>query len=386
MNNQMQTYRGWLLIVWAAGSLLACNYSFLNIAESCDGACLQAGDASTESGGSSKDASLAGQGGGISSRGGNDATGGSAGSFSADATAEAPTLSDTRDAPISLDLAKDLPSSSEVALDEAVSFASIDATVDTMGIDLPASVDSDQCPPTSDAPLLFSCVWDDTINIRLTWIESQDMTIHGVVSYTMLSAGLNYCSLFATLSPDAQSDTHTLWVLDNQGKTWYVQYYVQSPHSPWVVGDTVDVRYQVTVSDDGRPRRSLVVSSGGRVVAYQAEALTLEELPPAPVELGRAVSLSSQNCACSDLRYDLVAGSGSMSAVIPYGGSATVDGYRIVHGGYNQACSSNQPDRVSVGMLYRGPRVDAGNAAGGEVGTEAGTSAGLDASADAGRL
>jgi hypothetical protein len=198
------------------------------------------------------------------------------------------------------------------------------------------------------------------------------MTIHGVVTYTMLSAGSNYCSVFVNLSSDAMEDTHTLWVLDDNDKAWYVQYYVQSPHLPWAAGDPVDIRYQVTVSDEGRPRRSMVVSSGGRVIAYQAEALTLEELPPAPVALRRELSVSPQSCACSDTSHDLVAGSGSTAVAIPYGSAATVDGYRIVHGGYDPACSVNQPDRVSVGMLYRGSPADAGPEASIDADTEAG--------------
>jgi hypothetical protein len=224
------------------------------------------------------------------------------------------------------------------------------AASDTLGT-------SDGGPICRSAAQLFACMWDDTVTLERTWQESQDMTIHGVITYVMRSAGANWCSVLLSLGSDAQTNTQSLGVRDDNGHTWYPQYYVPLSSYPWQVGAGIDIRYQVTMAANGRPRRALVLSSGGRVLAYQAEAATLEDLPPPPV----ALRLGGQACpsdSCGGGRYDLLAGSAKVS--ISYGQSATVDGYRIVNADFADlatgSCDS-QASRISVAMVYeQGPQ------------------------------
>jgi hypothetical protein len=151
-------------------------------------------------------------------------------------------------------------------------------------------------------------------------------------------------------------------VRDEAGHFWYPQYYVQSPQIPWQVGDFIDIRYQVTVASDGRPQRSMVLSSAGRVVVYVAEAVSFEDLPPPPVALRLGSAACPSTGACGGGRYGLLAGSGGIA--VPYGQSVTIDGYRIS----NADCADvtlgicdSQPSRISVAMIYEMPGLDAGS-------------------------
>jgi hypothetical protein len=163
MNNPRQSHRGRVLGIWASASLFACNYSFNSPLENCDGACSQ-----PAAGGARWDASFAGQPGGSPGQG---ATGGSAGSPGADVATEVSSPKDARDVPIAQDLAKDLPSSFDVAVEAGEAFTRMDATQDVVARDLPDSADGSGCLPAVEAPLLFACLWDDTTTSRLTWID-----------------------------------------------------------------------------------------------------------------------------------------------------------------------------------------------------------------------
>jgi hypothetical protein len=270
------------------------------------------------------------------------------------------------DLPITADMAPDQPISLDAQDGPSPTPPSIDAAIEAMPFEAGASEVATLDAPREggsvcqSAARLFACMWDDTTTSERTWLASQDMTIHGVVTLTMLSAGANWCSVRLGLTDDAQTGTHSLIVSDETGHLWYPQYYVQSPRIPWRVGDAVDIRYQVTVAGDGRPRRAMALSSAGRVIVYVAEAVALEDFPPPPVAL-RLAGSACPSGACGGGRYGLLAGSDGVA--IPYGQAMNVEGYRILNADCADVASGicdSQPSRISVAMVYDQPTLDAG--------------------------
>lgn len=278
-----------------------------------------------------------------------------------------PDLGDDRPADLALDVPQptDAVPSALDAQDGPSTTPTWDGAIELAPLDLSASptdlLSSESGSICQSAAGLFACMWDDTITLEQTWLASQDRTIHGTVTYTMLSAGANWCSARLGLSEDLRSGTQSLEVRDGAGHLWYPQYYVQSRRIPWQVGDSIDIRYQVTVAADGRPRRSMVLSSAGRIMVYVAEAVSLEDLPPPPVALRLDSAACPSTGACGGGRYGVRAGSDGIA--VPYGQSVTIDGYRISNADCADVGSGtcdSQPSRISVAMIHDMPELDAG--------------------------
>jgi hypothetical protein len=208
----------------------------------------------------------------------------------------------------------------------------------------PAPLD---CNNFFTAPVLRSCMqpFGET-PAPPTYGEPVDLSAHGTVK-SMTNGALEGGCMESLLKlegagPELAAQTTSLLVYDGLGKGWDIEYLVPVLNPADFTGAVVDVKYHYRFGGFGPTERQLsVVGNSGQAI-YQAEGGDVKQLTGLPVQLSRGEAVCSTQDTCGNWqRYNLLATTANVSAMVGHGGVAQVGDYYIVHGGYAEQTSSN---------------------------------------------